>query len=313
MASTFEQAWRKVLLYAPEVPPHLAREFVQQAYARLCEVRPWAHLRVETHLQTLASRSLSVTFTNGSTAITSAGGFVATDVGRQLTVDSLPVYTIATVTSANAADLLETYKGTSGAATATIASRYLTCPADFGRFLTIVDPANQRQIPFWITEEALNAQDPHRTSSGDPARLLVAKGLSRVPSLLDRVLYEWWPYPTAARTYPALYLKRPQTLADTDAFAGVLGQRGDVLITGALAECARWPGTAQRPNAYFNLNTHRLLAEQFKSEVLSLALRDDDLYPMDLPVLPWHEYQTGQLAYDTNLLRASDATLASYY
>lgn len=315
MAWTFEQCWRKVLLYAPEVPVFLARDFVQQAFARAAEDRPWAWKRVETHLQTQASRSLSVTFTNGSTAITSAGGFVAGDAGRQLTVAgaSIPIYTIDSVTNANAAVLLETYKGSSGAATATIFDAYLVCPADFGSFLTIVDPSNQRQIPFWLTEETLNAVDPHRTSVGDPARLLVSKMYSQATPTLGRLLYEWWPRPSAARAYPALYLKRPQTLVDTDTLPGVLGQRGDVLVTGALAECAAWPGTAGRPNPYFNLQTHRLKKLEFDEDVKALMLRDDDQFPMDYPTLPWHEYQTWQLAFDTNLLRASDATLSSYY
>lgn len=311
--ATFEQAWRRVLLFAPDVPAHLARVFVQQAYARLCERRPWAHLRTATLLQTTASRTLSVTFTNGSTAITSAAGFVASDVGRQIKVDSLPIYTIDTVTNASAAVLVEQYAGSSGAATATIFDGYLVCPADLAEFISIVDPSNQRQIPFWISEERLDQVDPHRTTSGDPARLLVSRGLSRVTSLLDRVLYEWWPQPTAARVYPALYRKQPQTLADGDALPGVLRQRDDVLVTGALAECARWPGTAAKPNAYFNLNTHRLLQDSFEKDLLQLALRDDDLYPGDIPQVNWHDASGWGLAYDTALLRTSDADVGAYY
>jgi hypothetical protein len=313
MAYTFEACWRKVLLHAPAVPPHLAREFVQQAFARACELRPWGHLRKEAHLQTLAARSLEVTFTTGSAAITSAAEFVATDVGRQLKVDSLPIYTINTVVDASTATLLETYKGDSGAATATIVDAYLVCPADFGRFHTIVNPSNQRRVPFWFSEEALNEVDPHRTSSGDPARVLVSTGYSQVTSLAGRALYEWWPQPTSARVYPALYFTRPPTLADTDTLPGVLAQRGDVLVTGALAECAQWPGTGDRPNPYFNLNLHRLKSEQFMRDVLSLALRDDDVYPMDLPQIDWAAAGAWELAFDTNLLRSTDATVADYY
>jgi hypothetical protein len=315
MAYTFEQCWRKVLLYAPEVPVFLAREFVQQAFGRLAESRPWAWKRKEVHLTTLASRTLAITFTAGSTAITSAAGFVASDAGRQIRVPGapIPLYTINTFTDASTAVLLEPYRGSSGAADVTILDAYLVCPEDFGSFLTIADPQNQRQIPFWITEDVLNGMDPHRSTSGDAGRLLVSKEYSRATPTLGRLLYEWWPHPSAARTYPALYLKRPQTLLDTDILPGVLSQRGDVLITGALAECAAWPGTAARPNPYFNLQTHQLKKRQFEQDLLALQLRDDDQFPMDYPTLPWHEMAAWQMAYDTNLLRSSDATLASYY
>ncbi len=312
MAYTFEQCWRKVLLYVPNLPAFLAREFVQQAYGRAAEMRPWAWKRKDTLLQTAASRSLTVTFTQGSTAITSAAAFVAADAGRQIKVTSIPIYTIDSVTDASNAVLLETYLGASGAATATILDAYLVCPADFGSFHLIVDPSNRRVVPFWVSDEYLNLVDPHRTSSDTQARLLVHKGLSTRTATLNQVLYEWWPQPTSAKTFPARYFTRPQLLADTDAFKGVLGERGDVLVTGALAEAARWPGTNERPNPYFSLQNHQLLNAQFQKDLLALELRDDDVYGMDLPQVPWHEYGSWA-AYDTHLLRATDATLANYY
>lgn len=313
MAYTFEDVWRKVLLHAPEVPVFLAREFTQAAFAQACDMRPWLHQRVEVFLQTRASRTVTVTFLNGSTALTSAGGFVvATDPGRQIKVDSIPIFTIDAVADVNTATLLDAWTGADGPQTATILDAYLVCPVDFGAFLTIADPSTQRIIPFWFTEEQLNAMDPHRTAAGDPARALFSKGVSAATPTLGRVLYEWWPQPTAARTYPALYRKRPPTLADRTVLPGVLAQRGDVLIQGALAECAQWPGTAQRPNPYFNLSLHQLKKAQFLAELTTLMLRDDDQGPMDLPQIPWHEYQAWQ-ATDPTLLRASDATLDSYY
>lgn len=313
MAYTTEDCWRKVLLHAPEVPVFLAREFVQQAFATLAHQRPALWLRAETLLRTLASRSLTVTFTTGSQAITSAAGFVASDAGRQIKVGSIPLYTINAVTDPSTATLLEVYRGSSGAQTATIVDAYLACPDDFEAFLTIVDPTTQRQIPYWVTEEVLNQYDPHRTSTGDPARVLVSKMLSQATPTLGRVLYEWWPQPTAARQYPALYRKRPPTLLDTDTLPGVLAQRGDVLITGALAECAAWPGTRDKPNPYFNLNTHRLKKADFLALAQQVALRDDDQAPMDLPQLPWHQWAAWGLAFDTSHLRASDATVGDYY
>ena len=315
MPDTFETCWRKVLLYAPEVPVFLAREFVQTAFERVCESRPWGHLRKEALLTTKASRSVTVTVTNGSTAVTSAAGFLATDIGRQLKVTGAtpPIYTINTFTTASEIALLEAYQGTTGSVTATILDAYLVLPMDFGRFETVVDPSSQRILPFWLTREELDWHDPHRTSSGDPARCLIPRGFSEVTSLAGRPLYEWWPQPTAARTYPALYYTRPPVLADTDTLPGVVRDRGDVLITGALAECAAWPGTRDRPNPYFNLNLHNAKLAQFRADLLQLSLRDDDVVPMDLPQMPWETYRSWGLAMDTNLLRSTDASLGAYY
>ena len=91
MPWTFEQAWRRVLLYVPALPTFLARDFVQQAYGRASEMRPWAWLRKDLLLTTLASRTIAITVTNGSLAITSAALFVASDAGRQLKVGALPI------------------------------------------------------------------------------------------------------------------------------------------------------------------------------------------------------------------------------
>jgi hypothetical protein len=299
MADTFESCWRKVLLFAPEVPVFLAREFVQQAFERVSESRPWGHLRKDAVLTTKASRSVTVTATLGSTTLTSSGGFLATDIGRQVKVTgaSVPLYTVNTFTSVNEIDLLETYAGATGSVVVTILDAYLVLPMDFGRFETVVDPSNQRILPFWLTREELDWHDPHRTSSGDPARCLVPRGYSEVTSLAGRPLYEWWPQPTAARTYPALYFTRPPVLTDTQTLPG----------------CAAWPGTRDKPNPYFNLALHNAKLAAFRADVLQLSLRDDDRMPMDLPQMPWETYRSWGLAMDTNLLRTSDATTLSYY
>lgn len=311
---TFEGVWRRLLLRAPEVPVFLARDFVQTAYARLSEDRPWSWLRVETLVTTLASRSLTVGVTQGSTTVTSAAAFVATDLGRQFRVASQPIYAIATFTDASTIVLDRAYVGpTDAAASATILDAYYLAPADFNHFLTIADPSTGRTIPFWFSEEQLNAQDPYRTATGDPARALVAKRNSALAASLGRALYEWWPYPTAARTYPALYVKRPTPLADLDSFQGVLADRGDLLLTGALSEVAQWPGTADRPNPYFNLANARAYREEFQRERTKLGCRDDDTYPQDWDVMGWQNRGAWGMIADTRTLRATDATLADYY
>lgn len=313
MSQSFGDVWRLVRLHCPQAPFALVRDWTQQAYELLCERRPWVWTMKETRLATLASRSFTVTFTQGSTAITSAALFLATDVGRQIRVGTFPIYTIVEVASTSAATLDLAYAASGGALTASILSAYVTMPADFGAFLVVADPVNQRQIGWWYTQEDLGRWDPTRILSGDPQRALVAQTLSPVPATLGYSRYEWWPLPTSARQYPTWYRTRPTQLLDTDQFVGVLAHRARVLEAGALARCALWPGTADYKNPYFSQATYKLLADEFDRECAKLELRDDDQAQQSWSTLPYHRWAAYGLPEDTESLRASDATTADYY
>lgn len=308
--STFEQCWRRVLLNAPEVPVFLARAWVQQAFDRLSEDRPWVWQRKEILLPVLASRSVTITVTQGSTTVTSTAGFVASDLGRQLRTTPLPLYTITAFTDTSTVTLDNAYTGASGSLSATILDAYVLAPADFGAWLSIQDPTQQRLIPFDISRDELDRVDPQRTTTGDPVRALVPVRQSMLSASLGRLLFEWWPYPSTARSYPALYRPRPALLADADPLPGVLFQRSDLLVTGALMECAKWPGTTDRPNPYFNLSTYRVLAEEFNRERIKLALRDDDQLSQDWVTVP--NRPRGLTVTDIGL-RSSDATVVDYW
>jgi hypothetical protein len=142
---------------------------------------------------------------------------------------------------------------------------------------------------------------------------LVPTTLSTAPATLGQARSEWWPYPTAARQFPAWYRKRPQQLSDTDQFQGVLAQRSKILETGALARCARWPGTADAKNPYFNLALAKQLADDFDRDCATLELRDDDQAQQSWVALPYHQWSAFGLGGDTTTLRGSDATLSDYY
>lgn len=314
MADTFGDVWRRVRLQAPESPLGLIRTWTQNAYTTLAERRPWVWSRVEYHLQTLTARNLVVTFAAGSKAITSAGLFVpGTDPGRQIRVGTFPVYTIVSVESASAATLDLPFTGaTAGALTAQILSAYATMPADFGAFEIVLDLTNQRQIAWWYTQEDLARVDPTRTSSDATPRVLVARKLSSAVASLGQMQYEWWPYPTTARAFPAYYRRRPVALADADPLPGVLGEAGSVLETGALMLCARWPGTSDQKNPYFSLGLYKELKDDFEKECAKLELRDDDQAQQSWSVLPYHRWAAWDLASDTSYLRSSDATVGDY-
>lgn len=313
-AETFGDCWRRVRLHVPAAPTFLVREWVNAAWKPLGRMRHWSFLWGELRLTILAERALAaVTVVNGSSTVTSAGLFLAADAGRQFRVASFPVYTIQTFTDANTIVLDQAYGEADATPAATIFDGFAVLPADFESFRIIADPYNQRRLAFWISQDQVNILDPTRSASDSGARVLVPASPSPYLPTLGRSRFEYWPRPTAARSYPAIYNKLAPRLDDTTVFSGVMAEAADVLIAGALAQAAQWPGTPDRPNPYFNLPLAREKRIEFLTGVQQLSLRDDDVAPDDLATVAWHRWPLADLAYNDQALRASDATVADLY
>lgn len=315
MAQGFGDSWRAVRLYVPAAPTFLVREWVNVAWKELARSRHWAFLRGELRLTINAARTLgAVTVTRGSVTVTSAGLFVGGDAGRQFRVTTFPTYTIQTFTDVNTIQLDIPY-GEDNAVNvpASIFDGYATMPADFESFRLIADPYNQRRLAFWITEDQINLLDSTRQASDTGPRLLALRSPSTFLPTIGRVQYEYWPRPTANRSYPALYNKQVDRLADTELFTGVLADAAEVITDGALAQAALWPGTADKPNPYFNAVLAREKKAAFLNGVQKLSLRDDDQYPDDLAKIHWERWPLADLAYNDESLRAMDATIADLF
>jgi hypothetical protein len=314
MPDTFGDAWRRVRLHVPAAPTFLVREWVNTAWKQLARARHWGFLYGELRLTIAAARNLAaVVVTNGSPTITSAGLFVAGDAGRQFRVSRFPVYTIQTFTDPNTLQLDIAYGEDSLSTAAVIYDGYATMPADFESFRLIADPYNQRRLAFWISADQLNILDPVRQASDSGPRLLAQRPPSTYIPTLGRVQYEYWPKPTAARSYPAFYNKQAARVDDTTIFSGVLGDGVDILVEGALAQAALFPGTPDRPNPYFNAALAREKKTLFLEGVQRLSLRDDDQHPDDLATVHWERWPLADLAYNDQALRATDATVADLY
>jgi len=316
MAQTFGDCWRTVRLYVPAAPTFLVREWVNVAYKRLAKLRHWTFLQGELRLTIAAARTISAcTVTTGSTTVTSAGLFLAGDQGRQFRVQTFPIYTIQTFTNVNSIELDTAYgEDASAVAVGSIFDGYATLPADFESFRLVADPYNQRRLAYWVTPDQLNILDPTRQVSDNGPRCLSARGggSTYLPTL-GRVQYEYWPKPTAARSYPAIYNKQASRINDTTIFTGVLADAAEVIIDGALAEAALWPGTPDQPNPYFNAGTAREKKLAFLDGVQHLSLRDDDQAPDDLATVHWERWPLADLAYNDLALRASDASVGDLY
>lgn len=312
MSRTFEDVWRPARLEAPACPPLLIRSWAQEGFSRLCDSWGWAFLRSEGTLVTLASRDVACVITNGSATVTSAALFVSTDAGRQLRVGRLPIYTIISVTNVSTLILDRAYTEASTTA-ATIQDCYVTMPADFRRFLVILDRYYQRVIPFWFSEDQLAVSDPGRQIGGpDGARYLVAQKYSPATATLGQVRYEYWPAPTTARTYPYLYVRKADTLNDSDPLPGVLAERADLLRLYVMYRAAQWPGTVDQKNPGYDLSRARELKGEWEQELQKLELADDNEYPQQDIQVDWAS-RTGLLTGTAKYLRQTDATVNDFW
>jgi len=157
---------------------------------------------------------------------------------------------------------------------------YLVLPADFGSFKVVVDEARQIRLPFDYSLTDLAKVDPGGTATGQPTALVAATP-STAPATLGRTRYQLYPS-GAACTLTAVYHRQGARLIDGQVFTGVLADGAEVLVAGALAQAALWPGTADLSNPYFNATLAQTKAAEFKYGVQMLSLRDDEQVPDDL-------------------------------
>lgn len=280
MADSFELVRRRVMAQCPLAPALLAEMWVQDGYNLIADQRPWSWLRGEAAFLINDSRTGTVNVTNNSTTVTGVGmTFVAADADRQFRVGSGVPYSISTVNvGLNTCVLDRVYAGTTAAATSgRILDAYLTCPEDFGRFIGVLDPANNYSMHLWVTEAELNLWDPNRNNTGTPFAV-VSRRLASTSALSGRIQYELWPYALSQRSYTYFYVKRPASITDSDTFLGPLRHRTDILLKAALVSASEWPGTLEQKNPYFNLGLAQYLRAQLDKQVDTLEVRDEEVY-----------------------------------
>lgn len=282
MALTFENVYLQVLQHVPLATPFLARLWVQNTWNQICEFDRWSWLRAEAELLTNIQKSGTVSVTRSSATVTgvTAGLFASTDAGRQFKINQGPPYTIESVNvGANTCVLDRVYGDeTDTDPTAYILDAYVTMPEDFGSFIAVIDPANSWRLRFWITEQELNRWDPARTSTGSPW-CLVSRRIATATPYAHRPQYELWPYVTTAKRFPYYYFKRPAQLSDDDTFDGPLRNRTDIILEGALAIAAEWPGpSAEKRNPYYDLKLSMFKRNHFNEHLQYLAKVDQELF-----------------------------------
>lgn len=93
--------------------------------------------------------------------------------------------------------------------------------------------------------------------------------------------FEIWPHSRVATAVPFLYECRVPDLSDMGAPPRYI--TGNVLLEGALAKCARWPGRGENEvNPYFQVALAQAHENGFTGKMTKLADQDDQVYPADV-------------------------------
>ncbi len=303
MANTFLEMTRSLRLYVPQLPITLAEQFIRDRYRRILERRNWSATRREAQFLLNAENSTgTVSFTRGTPTITGTDtAFASTDIGRQFKVGSgSPVYTITDVDVALQTLTLNMAIGVASSTDVVyrIVDAYVTPPADFLEFVVVSDPLQGWRLRHNVTAGELMSMDPQRTFFGQP--YLLADRMFDVATQANsndyRPQYEAWPYTTAARTLYYIYITKVADLVNPDD-QPIYPIRSDAIVSGALADVVRWPGTADQPNPYFTRPEYWKSYEgEFEDKMIEIERRDEDLFMTQLEMYPMLNYTMAPLS-----------------
>jgi len=290
VADTFEQLWKRIQLYAPDLPTPLAQEFINNTYSTAFNWWPWSQSRKAKDLLIPPSEYGTAAFTDGSPTVTGVGTAWTADIlYRQIITDGIaPYYTIMAVdVGLQQLTLDRDYgKETNLTAPFEIGQFYIEVPADFGYWDTIRDLDNNWKLHTDFTQAQIDVWDTKRTTSGTP--WVVASAPPRVVANGDDVIrYEFWPrVGPGPKQYTFRYVRDPMKMVNPND-RPIFPIEGDALRKGALAECCLWPGTATAPNPYADLARYEKLSKEFNDHMTQAWKRDNELSQQAMKYDDW--------------------------
>jgi len=283
--NTFGQLWNRVLLYAPDLPPPLAQEFIKITYHNVIGDHSWTDTRKDAEfLLPDAYTTGTLTVTNGSASVLGAGVNFANSslyVGRQLAVGNIaPFYTITDVTQAIPSGTYDTLtldrayaNSTEAGVTYSIGQYYVEFPTDLYVLERIRDQANGWYlITQTYNQEYLDRVDVRRQATGTPTLCVVAPYRTDASTGIVYPRYEVWPRVQAKRFYAYRYRTNPELSANSDRPISALSP--EVLVFGALRQAAIWPGTKDRANPYFSQELHATYTKMY-DDALQNSIQQD--------------------------------------
>jgi hypothetical protein len=278
--ATFGSVWNRVLLYAPDLPPPLAQEFVKNAYRLVIDEHYWSELRADKEILLPTALSAgTINVTNGSNQVVgTTTGWTSAVQYRQLAVGAIaPWYTITAIdTGTQTLTLDRNYEGIANAASSYLIGKfYAEFPTDLGVLEKVRDQQNGWYlVTHWYSQEYLDRVDAKRSSSGTPVILVSAP--ARVDTNGDVIpRYEFWPKVTGERFYAYRYRKTHELTSNSTRILGAL--HPDMLVYGALRQAALWPGTAEKPNPHFSQELHATYTKLYEESLNSSIQGDLDI------------------------------------
>ena len=304
--ATYEELWKRVLLYYPECPPVFAQEFVNTAYSRAINHYQWSSLRGDGEFVIATPYATgTVSVTQGSTAVTgTATVWTSAMAGREIYIGGqAPYFTIESLDPIGQTMVLDRVYGgvTNPTAAYSIETVYLVCPTDFNGFISVRDMTNNWRLNLNFRQEYIDRWDPKRTNNGSP-RILV----SAPQNSAGRRRYELWPRGAAGQIFPYQYLRKPSLLsANSD--RPIFPIRGDVIREGALVELTLWPGLASNPNPFYDdsLGGYRAREARFKELLAQLTTEDQLVNQTDISYEDYTSIPYAPL--DANWIQKHDA------
>lgn len=292
--NTYLEMSRSLRLYCPALDIFLAQQFVRDAYRQILNRRPWGGLRAENQIQFNDQKIAgTVAVTNGSPTVVGTGtAFASTDVGRQFKAGvGCPIYTISTVAGQTLTLDANVGIATGTALSYTVFDGYVTMPTDFKKLIVAVDPQTGYKLRHWVTQDQLLRWDPQRNFFGLPYALVDRRFNSS-----GVVQYEAWPYSTAQRVVSYYYTKDGADLVN-DSDIPIWPIRSDVIVSRALADLVRWPGTVDNPNLMFNQEyLRRSYMAEFEDKMVDLERQDEEIYMTWLADTEWYGWPWAPLS-----------------
>jgi hypothetical protein len=307
-ANSFLEMSRSLRLYVPDLPITLAQQFIRDRYRRILRRRDWSGLRRESQFLLNAFKTAGhVAFTRGSTSITGTGtSFAAGDIGRQFKAGTgSPVYTITNVVGQVLTLNMPIGTATATASTYFIMDAYVIPPADFSRFLVVSNPIQGWRLHLAVTQAELNSMDPQRTFMGQPYAIVdrmyniaTAGADNPVPQ------YEAWPYASTDQTLFYIYLIQGADLINDDDVP-VWPINSDAIVSGALADVVRWPGTVATPNPYFTRPEYwKSYEAEYEDKLIEVERRDEEIYLTMLEMFPTYGYPMAPFTFSGSYLQS---------
>ena len=276
---TYSQVWNRVLLYAPGTPVPLVQAMVKNTYRRCLDLHYWSELYKDSEYTTIAQVSTgTVSITNGATTATLSTPLAnaTTYLNKQIRIGSYPPY--YTITAINGTfdglTLDSAYAGVTNLTSTYVIGDFLVeFPSDLAVLDDIRDANNNWRLrrPFH-QPNYLDFIDPRRVNSGYPILYVPAK--PRVSAGVAYPRYEFWPRIPASTHLIYRYVANAELSANSDYPITLL--KSETLVYGALSELCLWPGTPERPNAYFSMDLHKEYTTLFDNSLQQSIMSDLD-------------------------------------